>query len=247
MGVIKGSTALVTGANRGIGKAFVTGLLARGAVKVYAAARNTHSLAPLVADHGDRVVPLTLDVTREQDVADAVARAGDISLLINNAGTAAFSSFTAEDAVESAREEMETNYIGPLRLSRAFAPVLKANGGGAIINLGSIASYVNFPVLGTYSASKAAVHSLTQGLRAQLAGQATQVLGVYPGPVDTDMAAGFDTDKTSPEAVVKAILDALEQGEDSVFPDVASSQLHGQFQADPSATAQAVGQAYLPA
>jgi short-subunit dehydrogenase len=166
--------------------------------------------------------------------------------VINNAGTAGFSSFTNPDAADRGRFEMETNYFGTLNVSQAFAPILKANGGGAIINLGSIASHVNFPVLGTYSASKAAVHSLTQGLRAELAEQGTQVVGVYPGPVDTDMAEKFETDKTSPQEVVRQILDALDTGEENVFPDPTSTQLYEQFLAAPDATAQFVGQTYLP-
>jgi len=246
MSKIEGKTALVTGANRGIGKVFVKELLDRGVAKVYAAARRPESLEGLVAESGGRVVAIKLDVTRAEDVAAASAHT-DVSLLINNAGTAAFSGFVNADAIAQGRSEMDTNYFGTLRVSQAFAPALKANGGGAIINLGSIASLVNFPVLGTYSASKAAVHSLTQGLRAELAGQGTTVVGVYPGPVDTDMAEKFDADKTAPLEVVRQILDALEKGEESVFPDPTSAQLYGQLVAEPDATAKFVGESYLPA
>ncbi|WP_417686903.1 SDR family oxidoreductase [Roseibium sp.] len=246
MSKIEGQVALVTGANRGMGRAFVNGLLARGAAKVYAGARNTEALADLVAEAGGRVVAIKLDVTKAEDVASAAATARDVSVLINNAGTAGFSGFVNPDAVELGRSEMDTNYFGPIRVSQAFAPVLKNNGGGAIINIGSIASHINFPVLGTYSASKAAVHSLTQGLRAELAGQGTSVIGVYPGPVDTDMAAQFDSDKTAPQEIVRQVLDALDSGQEEVFPDPVSSQVYGQFLSDPAATAKYIGQTYLP-
>ncbi|QDG75819.1 SDR family oxidoreductase [Labrenzia sp. PHM005] len=245
MSKIEGKAALVTGANRGIGRAFVEELLSRGVAKVYAGARNTDNLKDLVAENGGKVVALKLDVTNAEDISAAAANK-DVALVVNNAGTAGFSSFTTPGADERGRLEMETNFFGTLNVSQAFAPVLKENGGGAIINIGSIASHINFPVLGTYSASKAAVHSLTQGLRAELAGQGTQVVGVYPGPVDTDMAEQFDADKTAPQEVVRQILDALENGEENVFPDPTSTQLYEQFLAAPDATAKFVGQTYLP-
>lgn len=245
MAKIEGKAVLVTGANRGIGRAFVNELLSRGAAKIYAGARNTAALDDLVAESGGKVIPLQLDVTNAKDIA-AAATHKDVALVINNAGTAGFSSFINPGADERGRIEMETNFFGTLNVSQAFAPVLKDNGGGAIINIGSIASHVNFPVLGTYSASKAAVHSMTQGLRAELAGQKTQVLGVYPGPVDTDMAENFDADKTAPEEVVRQILNALEAGEENVFPDPVSTQLYEQFLAAPDATAKLVGETYLP-
>ena len=246
MSKVEGKAILVTGANRGIGRAFVTALLERGAAKVYAAARQPETLNDVVAQNNGKVVPVKLDVTKPEEI-EAAAKHRDVALVINNAGTAGFSSFTNPDAADRGRFEMETNYFGTLNVSQAFAPILKANGGGAIINLGSIASHVNFPVLGTYSASKAAVHSLTQGLRAELAAQGTQVVGVYPGPVDTDMAEKFETDKTSPQEVVRQILDALERGEENVFPDQTSTQLYEQFLTAPDATAKFVGQTYLPA
>lgn len=245
MNRLDGATALVTGANRGIGRAFVTELLKAGATRIYAGARQTEKLADLVEQGQGKVVPVTLDVTKPEDIA-AVAGHKDVSLLVNNAGIAAFTSFLQDTSTDQARREMETNYIGPMLLAQAFAKILKANGGGAIINLSSIAGQVNFPVLGTYSASKAAVHSLTQGLRAELAAQNTQVLGVYPGPVDTDMASSFPVDKVAPADVVRTILDALENGEESVYPDPVSEQLHGQLLADPAATAKMVGENYLP-
>jgi len=246
MSKIQGKSVLVTGANRGIGRAFVEALLARGADRIYAGARRPEALNDLIATGGGKVIPIRLDITNADDIA-AAAQNRDVALVINNAGTAGFSSFTNQEAALQGRLEMETNYFGTLNVSQAFAPILAENDGGAIINIGSIASHVNFPVLGTYSASKAAVHSLTQGLRAELASQGTQVVGVYPGPVDTDMAEQFDADKTAPQEVVWQILDALERGEENVFPDPVSTQLYEQFRADPDATAKFVGQTYLPA
>lgn len=241
MSKIIGKAALVTGANRGMGRAFVAGLLKAGAAKVYATARNPEMLDDLVKEGGGKVVALALDVTRPEMIAEA-ARNADVALLVNNAGIAAFEGLISAGSSDPAREEMETNYFGLLNMVRAFAPVLAKNDGGAIVNLSSIAGQVNFPALGSYSASKAAVHSLTQGIRAELAGQGTQVLGVYPGPVDTDMAATIPMDKTSPAVVVQQVLEALEAGEESVYPDPTSQELHGGLLADPIAVERQVGQ-----
>ena len=141
---------------------------------------------------------------------------------------------------------MEINYFGVLNVTRAFAPVLAQNGGGAIVNMSSIAAYVNFPVLGSYSASKAAVHSLTQGVRAELAAQGTLVVGVYPGPVDTDMAANFPAEKATPASVAQRILAAVEAGEEDVHPDPASEETYAGLLGDPKAVEKQVGE-MLPA
>jgi len=242
MSRIEGQTALVTGANRGIGKAFVEELLAAGAAKVYATARDVRTLDDLVAESGGRVVPVALDVTKPEAV-EAVARDhGDVSLLINNAGTLAYAAIVHADSTDAARAEMETNYFGTVNMIRAFAPVLKANGGGAIVNLASIASHVNFPVIGSYSASKAAVHSLTQGVRAELAAQGTFVADVYPGPVDTDMAAEFPMDKTPPGAVARAVLDGVEASEEDIYPDPMSLEMRGGLLGDPKAVERQAGE-----
>ena len=246
MSKITGKAAFVTGANRGIGRAFVKELLAAGAARVYAGARDTAALADLVETSGGRVVPVTLDVTKPETIRAAAEAYGDVALLINNAGIAAFEGLIAADGIEAARNEMEINYFGVLNVTRAFAPVLARNGGGAIVNMSSIAAYVNFPVLGSYSASKAAVHSLTQGVRAELAAQGTLVVGVYPGPVDTEMAANFPADKATPASVAQRILAAVEAGEEDVHPDPASEETYAGLLGDPKAVEKQAGE-MLPA
>ena len=230
---IQDSVALVTGANRGIGAAFVEGLIEAGARKVYAGARRLESLQPLVDRYGDRVVPIQLDVTDAAHVAAAAERADDVQILINNAGVAGHAGVMITDSAsaEFERTEFEVNVFGLMAVSRAFAPVLAANGGGAIANLGSVASLVNFPLFQTYSASKAAAHSITQALRVALPN--TLVLGVYPGPIDTDMAKDVPFEKTAPIEVARATLAAIEAGDEEVFPDPMAKEMGAGFLADP--------------
>ncbi|HEX6705848.1 MAG TPA: SDR family oxidoreductase [Albitalea sp.] len=216
---IDNAVALVTGANRGIGLAFTRELLARGARKVYAGARDPAT----VTQPG--VEALRLDVTRPDDVAAAAARAGDVTLVINNAGIAAFGGFLAADSDELARRLLETNYFGMLRVSKAFAPVLAANGGGGFLNVLSIASWINGGQLAAYAASKAAAWSLTNALRHELAGQKTQVLGLHMAFVDTDLTRSVDGPKASPEDIVKRALDGLESGLDEVLADERTQQV----------------------
>lgn len=227
---IKNAIAFVTGANRGIGRAFVEVLLAEGAAKVYATARDVTKLTDFEAD--PRVIAMELDVTDPDQIKSVAAKAGDVDLLINNAGVAGFSGLISAENITSARDEMEINYFGLLNATRAFAPILAKNGGGTIVNLASIASYVNFPALGSYSASKAAVHSLTQGIRAELKAQGTQVIGVYPGPIDTDMTAGIDMDKTPARDVARIVLSSVESGTEDVYPDPTSVEMHAGIIAD---------------
>jgi NAD(P)-dependent dehydrogenase (short-subunit alcohol dehydrogenase family) len=222
---IAGATAFVTGANRGIGRALVEALLARGARKVYAAARRPESLGALQDDR--RVVPVTLDVTRPAAIRAAAAAAADVTLLINNAGIAAQfgGDFTDPGWLAAAREEFEVNAVATLAMTQAFAPILAANGGGAVVNLSSVAALVNFPAFATYSVSKAAVHSLTQATRALLRPQGTFVAGVYPGPIDTEMARPLTLDKTAPAAAAGAILGGVAAGHEEIFPDPVSMQV----------------------
>ncbi|MDM0033799.1 SDR family oxidoreductase [Variovorax sp. J22P271] len=210
---ISNATVLVTGANRGIGLAFTRELLARGARKVYAGARDPAS----VTQPG--VEAIRLDVTKPEEVAAAVARAGDVTLVINNAGVAQVGGFLAADSEEVARRQFETNFYGMLRMSKAFAPVLKANGGGGLINVLSIVSWINGGQLAGYAATKSAAWSLTNSLRHELAPQHTQVLALHMAFVDTDLARGLEGPKTSPEDIVKSALDGLEAGLDEVLAD----------------------------
>lgn len=211
---IENAVVLVTGANRGIGLAFVRELLARGACKVYAAARDPSSIAPQPG-----VQALRLDVNNPEDVAAAATLASDVTLVINNAGIAQPGGFMSADSEEVMRRIFETNVFGVLRVSKAFAPVLQANGGGALLNVLSVASWVNGGELAAYSASKSAAWSLTNALRHELAAQKTQVLGLHMAYVDTDLTRGFDVPKTSPVQIVRRALDGLEAGADEVLAD----------------------------
>jgi len=224
---VAGAVALVTGVNRGLGLALVRALLEGGARKVYAAARNPDAVKL------PGVVRLKLDVTHDEEVVAAARAAGDVTLLVNNAGIARPGGFLAEGAVDAAREQFEVNFMGPLRMARAFAPVLASNGGGAIINVLSVASWMNGPRLATYAASKSAAWALTNGLRIELAPQGTQVLGLHAGFIDTDLARSVQQPKSSPEAIVKVTLDALERGAGQVLADEISRKVHRGLSADP--------------
>ena len=216
---IENSVVLVTGANRGIGLAFAKALLARGARKVYATARNPFSVTL------QGVETLQLDVTKPQQIADAANKASDVTLVINNAGIAQPGGFLADDSEEVTRRIFETNVFGVLNMSKAFAPVLKANGGGALLNVLSVASWVNGGELGAYSASKSAAWSLTNALRHELAAQKTQVLGLHMAYVDTDLTRGFEVPKSSAEDIVRHALDGLEAELDEVLADALTQQV----------------------
>jgi len=210
---INNAVALVTGANRGIGLAFTRELLARGARKVYAGARDPSTITLRGVD------AIRLDVTRPEEVAAAAARAGDVTLVINNAGVGHQGGFLAADSEEVARRQFETNFFGMLRMSKAFAPILKANGGGALLNVLSIVSWMNGGQLAAYAASKSAAWSLTNALRHELAAQKTRVVALHMAFVDTDLVRAIDAPKTSPEDIVKRALDGLEGGLDEVLAD----------------------------
>ncbi|MBK1876667.1 SDR family oxidoreductase [Pelagicoccus mobilis] len=227
---IENQVAFVTGSNRGIGRAIVETLLARGASKVYAAARDIGKLGELKDKHGDRLIPVQLDVTNPQQIAEAGEVAQDATILINNAGYFANTSLPDGD-LETIRAEFEINYFGPLQLTQTFAPILKNQNGGTIVNISSVAGLSNFPAFPTYSDSKAAVHSLTSATRLLLSAQGTQVIGVYPGPVDTDMAKDVDMPKATPESVAIQILDGIEQGTDEVFPDEFAENYRAPYEA----------------
>ena len=227
---IKDSVAFVTGANRGLGLAFVQALIAGGASKVYAAARNPDSIQI------PGVVPVKLDVTSAVDIAAAAEQCGDVTLLINNAGILdAKGGFLLQPgSVEAAQREFQTNVLGPLQLSQAFAPVLARNGGGAILNVLSVLSWINAPGAASYSVSKAAAWSLTNGLRHELQGQGTQVTGLHVGYIDTDMARGVEGEKTPPAEVVRQALLAIEARQPEVLADEVSKQVRAGLSAEPA-------------
>ncbi len=236
---IEGTIALVTGANRGIGRALTEALLARGAKKVYAAARNPEALHAL----GDeRLVPLRLDVTDAEQIRAAAEAASDVELVFSNAGVAIPGGIADAAVLDQARQQMEVNYFGPLQLIQQLAPSLARNGGGAVITVGSLSGLTNIPFLPTYSASKAALHSLTQAARILLAAQGTSVFGVYPGPVDTDMTRGFDLPKTSPRDVALAVLDGVEAGQEDIFPDPYAVDFGQVFMSSPKASERQVAE-----
>lgn len=223
---IEGTVALVTGANRGLGAAFCRALLDRGAAKVYAGARDLATLDL------DGVEPVQLDVTSADDVAAAAQRCSDVTLLVNNAGIGTGTSILADDALNNARREFETNVFAPLALSRAFAPTLAANGGGAIVNVLSVLSWLSMPSTAIYCASKAAGWSLTNALRQELAAQHTQVLGLYVGYIDTDMAAGIEAPKSDPADVAGQTLDGVESGAHEVLADDISRHVRAALSSD---------------
>jgi NAD(P)-dependent dehydrogenase (short-subunit alcohol dehydrogenase family) len=225
---VKNSVVLVTGANRGLGLAFIKAFKAAGASKIYAGMRSTRDFSM------PGVIAVQLDVTSSADIERAAAELGDVNLLINNAGIALGASFTGTDTIDAARAELETNYFGPLNLVRAFKPLLEKNGGGAVVNVLSVLSWLNVPQVATYSASKAAAWSLTNGLRAELSEQGTQVVGVHVGYMDTDMASHIQGPKARPEDVVKKVLAALENGQDEVLADDLSAQVHQGLSANPA-------------
>ncbi len=220
------AVVFVTGANRGIGLAFARAALERGARKVYAAARDPQSVTLA------GVTPIALDVTDEAAVQAAAVRCGDVTLVVNNAGIAQFGGFFAEHAVAEARKHLEVNFFGPLFVARAFAPILAANGGGALINVLSIASWINRPMLAVYGASKSAAWGLTNALRNELREQKTQVLGVHMGFVDTDLTRGIDLPKMSSDELVRQAFDGLEAGAEEVLGDDNTRRVHRGLSAD---------------
>jgi len=209
---IQDSTVLVTGANRGIGKAFADALLDRGATKVYAAVRDVTTVTD------PRLVPIQLDVTDPDRVAAVAHELDDVQVVVNNAGVLHVA-VPLSASLNIARLELTTNYLSLISMTQAFAPVLERNGGGAFINILSVFSWVATPLLTTYSASKAAAWSFTNAARIELRRQGTQVIGVHAGPVDTDMTAAIDLEKIPPATVATSALDALEAGQPEAVVD----------------------------
>ena len=233
---IKGSVVLITGATGAIAQALIAALKARGAAKVYAAARDISTLAK-----SDHLVPIKMDVTGDDEVAKAAALATDVTLLINNAGINHNTSFMTAPDLAMAREEIEVNYLAPLRVTRAFAPALIKNH-GAVLNILTILSRVNLPLMGSYCASKAAGLSLTQGLRGELAPKGVRIAAALPGAVDTRMTAGLPIPKMTPADAATEILDGFEAGEEEIYVGEMARGLAQGLSADPKAVERQLAQ-----
>jgi NAD(P)-dependent dehydrogenase (short-subunit alcohol dehydrogenase family) len=224
---LDGSTALVTGANRGLGRSLVRLLREAGCKKVYAGAREPAALAEAGLE-----IPVLLDITNPEHVTAAAVQCHDVDLLINNAGVAKFTPLLAAPAMDNARIEMDTNYFGTLAMCRAFAPVLKRNGGGALVNVLSVVSWFNAPMQGSYCASKAAEWSLTRAARFELRSQGTLVVGVHAGYIDTDMSAALTLAKTSPDEIARRILEGIETRDEEILADQRARTLRAQLLGD---------------
>lgn len=229
----EGKTVFISGSNRGIGKAIAVELLEQGAKKVYAGARNTSSLDDLKVKYGDKLVPVELDVTDDNSINEAAAQIKDVDILVNNAGVFATGGIFSEQAFDSLDTNLKVNLWGVIKLTNAVIEQLKQPKETAIINISSVAGLANMPMAATYSVSKSAVHSLTQGMRGELVNNNVLVMGVYPGPIDTDMAKGLPMEKDSPENVAKNIVKGLIEGKDDIYPDVMSTQVGALYAEDP--------------
>ena len=216
---ISNKNTLVTGANRGIGKAIVESFLEHGASKVYAGVRSLNKAEALVAEFGEKVVPVEIDYDKPASIKAAAKTADDVQVVVSNAGVLIGAGVMDEDVIEQFQTELNINVYGLIRMAQAFAPVLKRNGGGAFVQINSIASLSSFP-RATYPASKAASYSFTQAIRHVFEEQGTAVLSVHPGPIATDMAAASGLEDTDPPHVVsEGIVEALREGNFHLFPD----------------------------
>ena len=228
---IEGKVALITGANRGIGKAIVEAFIAQGASKVYLAVRNPESTVALAQQYGDKVVTLTLDAGDAASIKQAATQAQDVDIVVNNAGVLEVADPLADDAEAALAHEMNINVYGLMRVAQAFAPILAKKEHAAFVQLNSVASIKNFTPFTTYSASKAAAYSITQGLRDKFLPLGIQVLSVHPGPIKTDMAdkAGFEESDPA-SSVADGIISALASGDFHVFPDSMAKEVQAAYQ-----------------
>jgi NAD(P)-dependent dehydrogenase (short-subunit alcohol dehydrogenase family) len=216
---IKDSVVLVTGGNRGLGKALVQAFLAAGARKIYVGSRT------LIETSDPRLQPIKLDITDAHDVATAAEICQDVDILVNNAGVASFTTFLTAASLDGARNAMETNYLGTLAMVQAFAPILKRNGGGVLVNMLSVLSWFALPILGSYSASKAAELLLTEGIRIELRSQGTLVIAVHASYIDTEMVANADGPKIKPEDVAASIIEGIHNDREEVLADQSSHEV----------------------
>jgi peptide/nickel transport system ATP-binding protein len=239
---VKNATALVSGANRGLGRELVVQLLSAGVKKVYAGARDPAAVQDLVAAHPGRVVAVQLDILNAGQIEAAAAQCADVTLLINNAGINRGQGLIAAPSIDDAAAEIATNYLGTLAMCRAFAPRL---GQGAIVNVLSILAKVSLPAMGSLCASKAAALRMTEGVRAELAAQGTRVLAVMTGAIDTDMSRDFQGPKSSPAEVAQAVLAALAQGDEEVYVGEMPGWINGALATDPKGLERELAK-YLP-
>ena len=229
---INNKIALITGSNRGIGKVILESFIENGAAKVYAAVRDVASVAPLVKKYGDKVVPIPIDLANPASIFSAAKTAQDVEIVISNAGAFKGGDVFTEDVIESLAFLMNINVYGLVNMAKAFAPILKANGGGVFAQLNSVVSLKAFANFSSYSASKAASYSITQSLRDILEAQGTRVLSIHPGPIATDMgdAAGLTKIAEPPTLVADAVIEALKGDNFHVFPDSMARQIGGAYQ-----------------
>ena len=225
-----GSITLVTGANRGIGQAIVRALLGAGVRQIYACARDPNSLLATLAFDRSKVIPLKLDVTDPASVESAAHSAKDVALLINNAGVLDFGSIL-DAPVEKIQRNFDTNFYGVLGMARAFSPVIEHNGGGAIVNILTLVALASMPGLAVYNASKAAAWSMTQSLRASLAGRKIEIYGVFPGARRYGHVEGRRNDENQAD-VARAIVAGIDDGGEYIFPDPTSLQIYGAWRQD---------------
>jgi len=226
---IRKKTILITGANRGIGAALVRAFLKHGAGKIYAGARNLGQLP----DFDDaRVVPLELDITKPAQIEAATRKAGDIDILINNAGVMHSAGIFAVSPADLA-VDMEVNFYGTVRMMQAFVPVLEKRGHGLIANVASVVSLASVPTIAGYSASKAALFSATQAARTELKVKNIKVVGIFPGPIDTDLAKSLTLDKATPDHAAEEIVTGILADQEDIYPDPTAKQVSGLWGANP--------------
>lgn len=229
----EGKTVFISGSNRGIGKAIAIEFLEQRAKKVYAGARDLNSLDNLKDKYGDKLIPVQLDVTDDNSIDTAASQIKDIDILVNNAGIFETGGIFSDQVSSSLATNLNVNLWGVVKLTNSVIEQLKQPKETAIINISSVVGLANMPMAATYSVSKAAVHSLTQGMRGELVNDNVLVMGVYPGPIDTDMARDLPMEKDSPENVAKNIVQSLIEGKEDVFPDVMSEQVGALYSSSP--------------
>ncbi|MGH1485208.1 MAG: SDR family oxidoreductase [Cellvibrionaceae bacterium] len=229
---INNKVALVTGANRGIGKSIVDSFIVHGAKKVYLAVRDIDSTAEIVKQYGNKVIPLQVDVANKQSIEALSKQATDVEIVVNNAGVLVAANPLSDNVEDAFTKELNVNAFGLLRIANAFSPIIEKNGGGAFVQLNSVASIKNFGDFTTYSASKAATYSITQGLKEQLTPKNIQVLSVHPGPIATNMAndAGLSEIAEPTSVVSEGIVSSLKSGQFHLFPDTMAKQFEAAYQ-----------------